>query len=117
MREFPVILECAKDIEALCPDAWVINYINPSTVHGIGLARYAPNLKSFALCDSLHMPHVKRRYAFRAGLMENYQDWDDDLDEKFDMRIAGVNHFTWMLKAEYEGRNLLPGASTTWGRG
>jgi alpha-galactosidase len=24
------------------------------------------------------------------------------------MRIAGVNHFTWMLKAEYEGQNLLP---------
>ena len=24
MREFPVILECARDIEFLCPDAWVI---------------------------------------------------------------------------------------------
>ena len=24
------------------------------------------------------------------------------------MRIAGVNHFTWLLKAEYEGRDLLP---------
>ena len=39
MREFPVILDAVKDIEALCPDAWVINYINPSSVHGIGLMR------------------------------------------------------------------------------
>src|SRR5690606_41731259 len=63
MRELPVVLECAKDIEELCPDAWVINYINPSTVHGIALSRYAPNLKSFALCDSHHMPHKKIHYA------------------------------------------------------
>jgi alpha-galactosidase len=24
------------------------------------------------------------------------------------MRIAGVNHFTWMLKAEYDGQNVMP---------
>jgi alpha-galactosidase len=98
MREFPVILECAADIEALCPDAWVINYINPTAVHGIGLRRYAPKLKSFALCDGLHMPHVKTNYAKRAGVNE------DD----FDLCIAGVNHFTWVLKAEHEGRDLAP---------
>ena len=40
MREFPEILACARDVQALCPDAWVINYINPSAIHGIGLRRY-----------------------------------------------------------------------------
>ena len=108
MREFPLILECAADIERLCPDAWVINYINPSTVHGIGLMRFAPNLKSFALCDSLHMPHVKKRYAGRAGIVEFPDDYNDDIDRRFDMRIAGVNHFTWMLRAEFDGRDVLP---------
>jgi alpha-galactosidase len=108
MREFPVILECARDIESLCPDAWVINYVNPTTVHGIGLRRYAPQLKSFALCDSLHMPHVKRHYAKRAGIVASEADYTDEIDHEFDMRIAGVNHFTWMLKAEYEGRDVMP---------
>ncbi|HRW08606.1 MAG TPA: hypothetical protein P5121_26065 [Caldilineaceae bacterium] len=108
MREFPLILECAKDIARLCPDAWVINYINPSTVHGIGLARYAPNLKSFALCDSLHMPHIKKRYALRAGIVKGDAGYDSTIDANFDMRIAGVNHFTWMLKAEYDGKNVMP---------
>ena len=108
MREFPLILDCAKDIERLCPNAWVINYINPSTVHGMGLARYAPHLKSFALCDSLHMPHIKRRYALRAGLVKDDVGYDTAIDEKFDMRIAGVNHFTWMLKADYEGKDVMP---------
>lgn len=108
MFEFQLILECAADIERLCPDAWVINYINPSTVHGIGLMRFAPNLKSFALCDSLHMPHVKKRYAHRAGIIEFPDDYHDEIDRRFDMRIAGVNHFTWMLRAEFDGRDLLP---------
>lgn len=108
MREFPLILQCAADIERLCPNAWVINYINPSTVHGIGLMRYAPNLKSFALCDSLHMPHIKKRYAGRAGIIGFPDDYNDDIDSRFDMRIAGVNHFTWMLRAEFDGRDVLP---------
>src|SRR5699024_10785338 len=62
MRELPLIMETAKDIEDICPEAWVINYINPSTVHGMALKRFAPNLKSFALCDSHHMPHKKIIY-------------------------------------------------------
>ncbi len=75
MREFPVILDAVKDIERLCPDAWTINYINPSTVHGIGLMRYAPQLKSFALCDSLHMPWVKMRNAGRAGIIKSKEEY------------------------------------------
>jgi alpha-galactosidase len=108
MREFPHILACARDVQELCPDAWVINYINPSAVHGIGLRRYAPAAKSFALCDSLHMPHIKRRYAVRAGILAEGEDLSKQVDRDFDMRIAGVNHFTWMLKAEYQGRDVMP---------
>lgn len=108
MRELPKIMDCVRDIETLCPDAWVINYINPSTVNGMALTRYAPNIKSFALCDSLHMPHIKRRYATRAGIITQDQSLTVEQDADFDMRIAGVNHFTWMLKAEYQGKDVLP---------
>ncbi|MGM0879938.1 MAG: glycoside hydrolase family 4 [Bacillota bacterium] len=107
MRELPVIMECAKDIEELCPDAWVINYINPSTVHGIALSRYAPKLKSFALCDSHHMPHIKAYYAVRAGIIQDRREFTEEIDRKFDFRVAGVNHFTWLLKAEYEGTDVM----------
>ncbi len=108
MRELPVIMDCVSDIAEICPDAWVINYVNPSAVNGIALMRHAPQLKTFALCDSLHMPHIKRRYALKAGIIEGESQWSDDVDAAFDMRIAGVNHFTWMLKAEYDGRDVMP---------
>jgi len=108
MRELPVIMECARDIEELCPDAWVINYINPSTVNGIALHRYAPKLKSFALCDSHHMPHKKAYYAVRAGIIGDRSGFSEEIDRKFDFGVAGVNHFTWLLKAEFEGKDVMP---------
>ncbi len=108
MRELPHILDCARDIEMLCPDAWVINYINPSAVNGMALKRFAPNLKSFGLCDSLHMPHVKRMYAERAGIVGPGEKLTAEQDRKFDLRITGVNHFTWVLKAEFDGRDVMP---------
>ncbi len=108
MRELPLIMDCVSDAQRLCPEAWVINYINPSAVNGIAIARYAPAVKSFALCDSLHMPHIKIRYARRAGLLQDASDWNAALDADFDLRIAGINHFTWLLKAEYQGRDVRP---------
>ena len=108
MREFPVILECCRDIEELAPDAWVINYINPTAANGLGLRRHAPKLKSFALCDGLHMPRVKINYAARAGLVKVDEDYTPEVADGFDLRIAGVNHFTWILHAEREGEDLTP---------
>ena len=107
LREFPVILECCRDIEAMCPGAWVINYINPTAAHGVGLKRFVPQLKTFALCDGLHMPHVKNNYARRAGVIGEGETLTPEQDAKFDIRIAGPNHFTWLLKAEYDGRDVV----------
>ena len=117
MRELPLIMDCVADCQRLCPDAWVINYINPSAVHGMAIARFAPAVKSFALCDSLHMPHVKIRYADWAGIIDDESEWNDELDADFDLRIAGVNHFTWMLKAKYQGRDITAGIAERLRRG
>lgn len=116
MRELPKILDCARDIEELCPDAWVINYINPSAVNGMALKRFAPKLKSFGLCDSLHMPHVKRLYAERAGIVAPGEKLTAEQDGKFDLRIAGVNHFTWILRAEYDGKDVMDAIGEAIGR-
>ncbi len=108
LRELPVIMNVCKDIDRLCPDAWVINYINPTTANGIGLMRYAPQLKSFALCDGLHMPNIKRRYANRAGIIDSFDEYTPDIVERFDFQVSGPNHFTWILKAEFDGKDVVP---------
>lgn len=100
LREFPKILEIAHAVEEICPNAWLINYVNPSATMGIGLMRHS-KAKSIALCDTHHMPGKKQSYLEFIG---------EDLSkmDKFDLRIAGVNHFTWMLKAELDGVDVMP---------
>lgn len=113
LREFPRILKYCRDVEELCPDAWVINYINPTAANGMGIRMFAPKLKSFALCDGLHMPFVKRGYAERAGIVQKDEELTPEVDEKFDFRIAGPNHFTWLMKAEYKGEDVVPKIAET----
>lgn len=100
LREFPHIMEIARAVEELCPQAWLINYINPSAVFGIALSRYC-KARSIALCDSLHLPHLHFNYMRMIGL-----DPEDVAD--FTMRIAGVNHFTWLIEASFRGEDMLP---------
>ena len=97
LREWPEIARAARDVLELAPGAWVINYINPAAVHGIGLRRYFPGLKSMALCNAQY--HLRSRYAAAAGVPD---------DEKLEVLTAGPNHFSWLLKAEYDGRDLIP---------
>lgn len=97
MREFPKILEAAQDITDLCPEAWVINYINPTAVNGIGLKRFFPQLKTFALCDA--------QYKLRDNVAKACNVANDD---KLTVYTAGPNHFTWLLKANYDGKDLIP---------
>ena len=107
-RELPEILRVADDVKELCPDAWVINYINPSTVNGIGLMRYAPDVKSFAMCDSRHMPMERHNYMVRADVVPDGERITPEIEKDFDLRIAGINHFPWLLKCTYKGEDRTP---------
>jgi len=106
MRELPEALRVAEDIRGLAPNAWMINYINPTSVLGIAIKRNFPDLKSFALCDAQHI--MKMQYARLLGIIHSPKEWTPEHDADFDLLSAGVNHFTWMLKAEYRGKDMIP---------
>ncbi|MCC2683342.1 MAG: glycoside hydrolase family 4 [Paenibacillaceae bacterium] len=54
------------------------------------------------------MPQGKKNYLVRAGIIPNNEPFTDELSDRFDLRITGVNHFTWILKAEFDGRDITP---------
>jgi alpha-galactosidase len=107
LREAHEILAVARDVEELAPGAWLINYINPTAANGIMLMRHAPRVRSFALCDGLHEPHLRRGLLRRVGLLAEGQS-DPELEAAAEIRIAGVNHFTWMTRFAVRGRDCLP---------
>jgi alpha-galactosidase len=108
LREIPTTLAVAEDCARLAPDAWLISFVNPTSVLGIALMRHA-KVRNFSICDSLHEPHFRLRQLKEAGILaENAVGIPPEVSQKLDLRVAGVNHFTWMLRFAYEGRDMLP---------
>ncbi len=109
LREIPVALDIARDVERLAPEAWVINFVNPATVLGIALDRYAPNVRSFAICDGPHEPWNRLKLLKRLELVaKDAKTMPVEVEQKLDMRIVGVNHFTWITRLVYDGTDYLP---------
>jgi alpha-galactosidase len=108
LREIPEALAVAKDMETLCPNAWLINFINPTSVMGIALMRHA-KVKSFALCDGNHEPNnTLHRLKYVGILPEDAETAPMEMLAKTDIKIGGVNHCTWMTKFTYDGEDMLP---------
>ena len=107
LREVPRALEVLADVDRLCPDAWVINWVNPTTAMGICAFRYAPHIKSLAICDGPHNPHFDRRLIWRAGLAKWGEVPDDELMQNVCIRSGGINHFNWLTAMSYRGKDLM----------
>ncbi len=49
LRTIPIILDICKDMEQLCPDAWLVNFTNPSGIIAETVLNYT-NIKTVGLC-------------------------------------------------------------------
>lgn len=92
----------AHQIAALCPRAWVINYTNPMTICTRTLTRVCPDLKVFGCCHE-----VFGTQELLAELASLY--WDTPRPDRHEIavNVTGINHFTWLDRATYRGRDLL----------
>ncbi|MBC2603862.1 family 4 glycosyl hydrolase [Puniceicoccus vermicola] len=99
LREYRPILEISQAVQELCPDAWLINYVNPSAIFGIMLMRTYPG-KYFALCDAQHLPYQSKSYLRLMGE-------DPERHSELETRAAGVNHFTFLLSATFAGEDVF----------
>ena len=108
LREVPRQNEILRDVRKLCPDAWVINWVNPTAAMGIAMMRHFPDLKSLAICDGPHNPGFDNRLIVRAGLARDEAAVTDSLRSRVLIRSGGVNHFNWLVEMSCAGRDLLP---------
>ncbi|WP_044642363.1 6-phospho-beta-glucosidase [Risungbinella massiliensis] len=51
LRTIPVLLEIAKDIQELCPNAWLINFTNPAGMVTEAMLRYSEHKKIVGVCN------------------------------------------------------------------
>lgn len=95
LRTIPVMMDFAKDMEEVCPDALFLNYTNPMAVLTGTMLRYT-NIQSVGLCHSVQ---ICTEHLFKALGMEH-----EGIQEK----IAGINHMAWLLEVKKDGVDLYP---------
>ena len=98
LRTIPVMADFARDIEEVCPDAWLLNYTNPMAALTGYMLRYT-GVKTVGLCHSVQAC-VKK-------LLESLE-MADKLEGHHEL-IAGINHMGWLLEIrDREGNDLYP---------
>ena len=95
LRTIPVLLDLLRDMEAVCPDALLLNYVNPMAILCLAAAR-ASSIKSVGLCHSVQ--GTAQQLARYAGVP----------DEEVGYRVAGINHMAWFLEFTHRGRDAYP---------
>lgn len=97
-RAIPEAVKVAQTMEKCCPDAWMINYTNPTNFVCDGIRRRS-GIKLIGLCDGVYAG--MRLVVQLLGLPVEKPD-------VLDFQVAGVNHCTWALRIHHEGRDLYP---------
>jgi alpha-galactosidase len=95
LRSAPVILGIGKDIDELCPGAYVLNYVNPMGAVCATAGR-ATNMNMVGLCHGVQTT---------LDLIAGYTGVRKD---EIDYLCAGINHMAWFLKLEKDGKDLYP---------
>ena len=95
-RTIPVILEVVEDMKRLCPNAWLINFANPSGMVTEAVLRYGKWDRVIGLCNVPVMAKMTEAIMLDRPV--------EDLIYKF----AGVNHFHWHKVADRAGNDVTP---------
>lgn len=102
MRTVPIYEGFARQIKAHCPNAWVINLTNPMTACTKTLYDVFPEIKAFGCCHEVF--HAQEFLCCAAHEMLGVPK-----PTRHEMIIdaCGVNHFTWITEANYNGHDML----------
>lgn len=95
LRTVPVMVEIARDIKRLAPDALYFNYSNPMTANVMAITTYA-GADVVGLCHGMH--HVQRELA----------QLIDIPFERTSTLYAGINHLTFIYDFRVDGQDAWP---------
>ena len=95
LRTIPVLLDVCRAMEEVCPDAVLLNYVNPMSMLCWAVSRET-SIRTVGLCHSVQ--HTASQLA---------HDIDVPVDE-IDYLCAGINHMAFYLKFERAGESLYP---------
>ncbi len=102
MRTVPIYEGFAREIAAVCPNAWVINLTNPMSICTKTLYDVFPKIKAFGCCHEVF--HAQELLSCVAAEMLGVPR---PHRREITIDASGVNHFTWITEARYGDIDLL----------
>lgn len=93
-RTIPVILDIVEDMKRLCPDAWLINFTNPSGMVTEAVMKYGKWERCVGLCNVPVIAMMKEPEAIGHA--------SGNLIHQF----AGLNHFHWHKVYDDKGNEV-----------
>ena len=95
LRTLPAAIDYAKKLKAISPEAWLINFTNPSGIISQALLKYSGNKKIIGICDA---PVVIQNMAARY-LKCNVNE--------ISFKSFGLNHLGWVYDIRRKGNSVL----------
>ncbi|MBU5467605.1 6-phospho-beta-glucosidase [Virgibacillus sp. MSJ-26] len=90
-RTIPVLMDLAKDVHDICPNAWIINFTNPAGIVTEALLKHSPHKKIIGVCN---IP-----YNMRHSTAEILNVDPSDVKIEF----VGMNHFIFGRRVYVKG--------------
>lgn len=94
-RTIPVILDIVKDMEELCPEAWMINFTNPAGMITEAVLRYTDFKKVIGLCN---VP---------VNMVNGFARLLNVEPERVTMELSGLNHHIFATDVFVDGQSRL----------
>ena len=94
LRTVPVVLDIIKDIEELCPNAWLVNFTNPTGVISEAVFKYTNFRRYIGLCN---VP---------IGVKKGMADILEVEKDRVEMDFAGLNHMVYALNVRLDGKDI-----------
>lgn len=90
LRTVPALWQVCEDMSAVCPNALMLQYVNPMAINTWAIAEQYPRIRQVGLCHSV-----------QNTVMELAHDLEiDPGDMRY--RVAGINHMAFFLRLEQQ---------------
>ncbi|MBS7612098.1 hypothetical protein KEJ27_07860 [Candidatus Bathyarchaeota archaeon] len=101
LRHIPVMVDIAKDIERICPSAFILNVTNPMTALCTAMLKTS-KINIIGLCVGIY---IAKNFIARLINLDS---------ETISVIAGGINHFTWIKEILVGGENVYPRFHEVW---
>jgi len=93
LRTIPVLMALCERMQALCPNAWLINFSNPAGIAAQAILNHTP-VKMLGLCNAPY------------GMFKSVRE-QIKLEPDAFIEYLGLNHLSWITAIRQGGRDYL----------